>query len=185
VLRRHAQRDAGVTDLSLGTNEPLCERRLRHQERARDLGRFETTDEAERQRDLRLRRECGVATGEDQLEPFVGDDGLLIVGELLGPREQLRLARERLLPADPVDGRVPGRLDDPGTGIVRRSVVRPAFGSADEGVLYRVLGEVEVAEDAAEDRNRASTLVAVGAGDCFYDATSASRITMGRTSMWP
>ncbi len=55
----------------------------------------------------------------------------------------------------------------------------------DEGVLHRVLGEVEITEDAAEDRDRARTLVAVGAGELLYDATSASRITIGRTSMWP
>ena len=126
-----------------------------------------------------------VAAGEDQLEPLVGNDGLLVVRELLGPREQLRLARQRLLAADPVDRRVAGRRDDPGAGIARRSVARPALGRADEGVLHRVLGEVEVTEDAAEDRDRARTLVAVGAGDLLYDATSASRVTIGRTSMWP
>jgi len=42
-----------------------------------------------------------------------------------------------------------------------------------------------VAEDAAEDRDRAGTLVAVGARERLYEATSASRITTGRTSMWP
>ncbi len=126
-----------------------------------------------------------MAAGEDQLESLVGNDGLLVVGELFDPREQLRLAREGLLAPNPVDGRVPGRRDDPGAGIARRSVARPALGRADEGVLYRVLGEVEVTEDAAEDRDRARTLVAVGAGELLYDATSASRITIGRTSMWP
>src|SRR6185312_4918132 len=115
-------------------------------------------------------------------EPFVGDDGLLVVGKLRGPCEQLRLARERLLPADAVDRRVPGRRDDPRTRVARHPVARPALGRPDEGVLHRVLGEVEVTEDAAEDRDRAGTLVAVGAGDLLYDATSASRITIGRTS---
>jgi len=126
-----------------------------------------------------------VAASEDQFETLVGDDSLLVVREFLRAREQFRLARERLLPADPVDRRVPGRCDDPGAGIARGSVVRPTFSGADEGVLYRVLGEVEIAEDAAEDRDRAGALVAVGADELLYEATSASRITMGRTSMWP
>ncbi len=131
-------------------------------------GVVEAADEAQRQRDLRLRRERRVAAGEDQLEPLVGNDGLLVVWELLRSREQLRLARQRLLAADPVDRRVAGRRHDPGAGIARRSVPRPALGRPDEGVLHRVLGEVEVTEDAAEDRDRAGALVAVGAGELFY-----------------
>ena len=173
MLGRHAERDAGVADLPLGADEALGERRLRDEERARDLRRLEAADQAQRQRDLRLRRERRVAAREDQLEPLVGNDSLLVVGELLGPREQLRLACQRLLAADPVDRRVPGRRHDPGAGIARRSVARPAFGRADEGVLHRVLGEVEVTEDAAEDRDRACPLVAVGAGELVY-ATSRS-----------
>ena len=155
MLRRHPQRDPGVADLALRADEPLRERRLRHEEGARDLGRLEAADEAQRQRDLRLGRERRVAAGEDQLEPLVADHGLLVVRELFGPREQLGLARQCLLPTDPVDGRVPRRRDDPGAGIARRSVARPALGRAHEGVLHRVLGEVEVTEDAAEDRDRA------------------------------
>ncbi len=61
---------------------------------------------------------------------------------------------------------------------MRCAVPRPALGRADEGVLDRVLGEVEVTEDAAEDRDRAGTLVAVGPlyidrAELLYDATSA------------
>ena len=175
MLGRYAQRDPGVADLPLRAHETLRERRLRDEERTRDLGRLEAADEAQRQRDLRLRRERRVAAGEDQLEPLVGNDGLLVVGELLGSSEQLRLAGQGLLAADPVDRRVPGRRHDPGAGIARRSVTRPAFRCADEGVLHRVLGEVEVTEDAAEDRDRAGPLVAVGAGELVYDATSASQ----------
>ncbi len=68
---------------------------------------------------------------------------------------------------------------------MRCAVPRPALGRADEGVLDRVLGEVEVTEDAAEDRDRARAFVAVGPSELVYEATSASRITIGRTSMWP
>ena len=55
-------------------------------------GVVEAADEAQRERDLRLRRERRVAAGEDQLEPFVGNDSLLVLRELLGTGEQLGLA---------------------------------------------------------------------------------------------
>ena len=63
----------------------------------RDLRGREAADEAERQGDLRLGRECRMAAGEDQLEPLVRNQAFLVAGKLLCPCEQLRLARERLL----------------------------------------------------------------------------------------
>src|SRR3954454_17045161 len=168
MLGRDSERDAGVADLPLGPDEALGERRLRDEEGASDLRRLEPADEAQRQRDLRLRRERRVAAGEDQLEPLVGNHSLLVLRELLGPREQLRLAGQRLLAADPVDRRVPGRGHDPGARVAGSSVAWPPLRRPDEGVLHRVLGEVEVTEDAAEDRDRAGRLVAVGAGELLY-----------------
>src|SRR5205807_9201149 len=133
-----------------------------------ELRRGEAADEAERQRGLGL---CGarrVAAGEDQLQSLVRDRGLLVVRELRGAGEQLRFARECLLAADPVDRAVSRSGDDPGPGARRRALARPAFGRLDERVLNRVLGEVEVAEDAAEDRDAARTLVAVGTDQVVY-----------------
>ena len=83
-------------------------------------------------------------------------------------REQLRLAHERLLASDPVDRAVARRRDDPRAWVRRRPVARPALRGPDEGVLHRVLGEVEIAEDAAEDRDATRTLVPVGAGEVVY-----------------
>ena len=57
--------------------------------------------------------------------------------------------------------------------------------AADEGVLHRVLGEVEVAEDATEDRNRAGPLVAIGASELLYAGVSTGYSTTGRTSIVP
>jgi hypothetical protein len=90
-----------------------------------------------------------------------------------------------VLAPDPVDCRVARSRDDPRARVGGSSVARPSLGCADESILHRVLGEVEVTEDAAEDRDRAGALVAVGAGEVLYDATSAVRMTTGRTSMWP
>jgi hypothetical protein len=91
----------------------LRERRLRNDERARDLLRRQAADEAQRQRDLRVGGEGRVAAREDQLEAVVGDRSLLVVRKLRRPREQLRLPRERLLAPDPVDRAVSRRGDDP------------------------------------------------------------------------
>ena len=113
-----------------------------------------------------------MAAGKDQLEPFVGNDSLLVCRELLGSREQLRLSRQGLLAADPVDRAVAGRGHDPGARVGRDSVAGPSLRCPDERVLHRVLGEVEVTEDAAEDRDRAGALVAVGAGELVYATVS-------------
>jgi hypothetical protein len=134
-----------------------------------------------------------VAAREDQLEPLVGDRRLLVGRELRRTGEQLRLPRERLLAPDPVDRAVPGRGDDPGAGARRCAVDRPALGRLDECVLNRVLGEVEIAEDAAEDRDAARTLVAVGTDELVYPRFSGvrraclmtQRWTTGRTSTVP
>jgi hypothetical protein len=47
-------------------------------------------------------------------------------------------------------------------------VPRPPFGGDDERILNRVLGEIEVAEDAAENRDAACTLISIGAGELVY-----------------
>ena len=60
----------------------------------------------------------------------------------------------------------------------------PAFGSDDKRILYRVLGEVEVAEDAAENRDAARTLISIGAGELVY-APFPEWSTTGRTSIVP
>ena len=173
VLGRHSQRDAGVADLSLCPDEPLRERRLRHEKGAGDLGRRETADEAQRQRDLCLRRKCRVAAGEDQLEPFVGNRQ--------PPRLPGAPPRGRAAPscvrasARGGSGRSP-RLRAVATihapGLRRNPVARPTLGRLHEGVLHRVLGEVEVTEDAAEDRDRAGALVAIGANELVYATVS-------------
>ena len=125
-----------------------------------------------------------MAAREDQLEPLVGNHSLLVGGERLHTCEQLGLAGEGLLTANPVDRPVPRGCDDPGAGVPRRPLPRPQLGSTHEGVLDRVLGEVEVAEDASEDRDAARTFVAVGAGEVVY-APFPGCSTTGRTSIVP
>ena len=80
MIGRDAQRDRRVADLALRSHEPLRERCLGNEEAACDLGRRQPAHEAERERDLRLRCKRRVAAGEDQFQPFVGDDSLLVLG---------------------------------------------------------------------------------------------------------
>jgi hypothetical protein len=82
LVRRNAERDPCLTDLSLRANEALRHRRFGGQEGAGDLPGREPTDLAEGQRYARLRCERRVAAGEDQCEPFVGDRAHLVL--LLG-----------------------------------------------------------------------------------------------------
>jgi hypothetical protein len=180
VLGRYPKRDPGLTDLALRPHEPLGERGLRNEKGTRDLRRREAPDEAECQRDLRIGRERRMAAGEDQLEPFVRNGRLLVVRELLGPREKLGLLRERPLPSDAVDRAVPRRRDDPGAGIRRRPVDGPSLRGADEGVLDRILREIEIAEDAAEDRDATCALVAVGTGELVYRSGLISTVPSTR-----
>jgi len=67
----------------------------------------------------------------------------------------------RRLPAQPVDRAVAGGGDDPGAGIRRDTVARPALRGDRERLLDGVLGEVEVAERADQDRDRAPELLPV------------------------
>ena len=66
------QRNAGGSDLALGPHDALRDRRLGRQGRARDLRGREAADRPQRQRELRVGRERGMAASEQQREPLVG-----------------------------------------------------------------------------------------------------------------
>jgi len=61
---------------------------------------------------------------------------------------------------------------------------RPTLGGDDERVLNRVLGEIEIAEDAAENCDAARTLISIGAGERVYSRYSECSRT-GRISIVP
>src|SRR5215218_7419326 len=76
--------------------------------------------------------------------------------------QQVKSMRSRSVPVgagrlapQPVDGPVAGGGDDPPGGTGRHAVHRPALQGGQEGVLYRLLGGVDVAEEAGEDGDRA------------------------------
>jgi hypothetical protein len=145
-------------------DEPLRHRRLSREERARDLGRGQAADQTQRERDLRLGRQGGVAAREDQREPLVCDRAHRFL--LLGLRDELDESREpgllrfqRPLPPQAVDREVARGRDDPRPGARRDAVAGPALRGDRERFLDGVLGEVEVTERADQDRDRAPELL--------------------------
>jgi hypothetical protein len=88
-LRRKLERHPAGLDALLGATDALRDRGFRHEKRARDLGRGEATDRAERQRDLRRGGEGGMRGQEEQGQHVVFGRGVLVVGrldELVGRR---------------------------------------------------------------------------------------------------
>jgi len=159
LVRRDAERNAGVADLPLRAHEPLRHRRLGHEEGASDLSCVEPAERAQRERDPRLQAERGVAAREHEAEPLVGDR--LVVHRLrLDRNEQLRLPPQRRVAAQPVDRAIPRDRHEPCRRIRRHPVARPALERDRGGVLESVLGEVEVAEDADQGGEDAAVLLA-------------------------
>ena len=79
--------------------------------------------------------------------------------------EGLGLLAEAPPPAHAIDRAVPRRGRDPRPGIGRDAPDGPRLECGDERVLDRLLGEVEVAEDADERRDRPALLFAEQAVD--------------------
>src|SRR3954447_23217838 len=99
-----------------------------------------------------------MAAREDQLETVVGDSVVRGVGRRR-QRQQRGLELDgAAVPAQAVQRAVAGHGGDPRRGVVGRAVARPALEGDEEGLLHRVLGEREVAEDADEGRDGATRL---------------------------
>src|ERR1700674_3985782 len=158
-LVRDAVRDARIADLALGTDQSLSHRRFGDQEGARDLGGGEPSQESERQGNLHADGERRVATGEDQAQPVIAHDALL--GRFALGMQQDGLGVTVLagrLPAKAIDRPVAGGGDDPARRTGRQSTGWPSLHRRREGVLDRLLGNVDVAEDANQHGHRASVL---------------------------
>src|SRR4029453_11946795 len=65
----------------------------------------------------------------------------------------------------PVDRAVPGGGRDPRSRVRGHTALRPDLEGRDEGVLHRLLGEIEVAEDTDQRRDRPSLFLAEEAVD--------------------
>jgi hypothetical protein len=126
---------------------------------ARDLRHRQPRHQPQRQRHLRLDRQRRVAAGEDQPQPLVGDGVVvraLVVSVhlvLRPPGQLLRVPFQHPVAPQPVDRPVPRHRHDPRPWVVGHTVGRPAAQRGQVGILDRVLGESDVAEDAGKQRD--------------------------------
>ena len=95
-----------------------------------------------------------------------------------------RRSCEGALAAQAIDRLAPRRGGDPGARVGRHAVARPRGQRDGEGVLERVLGQLEVAAEMADQRGEdASGLLAEGPLD--RAAHIPGTCITGRTSTWP
>jgi hypothetical protein len=129
-----------------GPQQPLGHRGLGDQEGGGDLRRAQAADGAQRECDLRLARQRGVAAGEDHPEEFVVSVLGAVIGVADGRREQRELVPAGPGPAEPVDRLSASGGGQPAAAVGRDLAVPPVLDRLDEGVLYRILGQPHVAE---------------------------------------
>ena len=161
----------------------LCEdalrnRGLRHEERARDLGRREPAKHAQGQSDACLHGKHGMTRNEHQAQQVVTDlviergiDRFAIVDEVtaLGldfAPELLVLAPHELRVAHGVDRAMLRRLHEPGAGLGRNALVRPLLECRHERFLRKLLGLADVAHHAREAGDELRPLDAKYRFDC-------------------
>jgi hypothetical protein len=90
--------------LALAAGQAALHGLLGDQERSGDLGGLQATEGPQRERHLPFQRQRRVAAGEDQLEPFVLDHGVVeLVHNGLRHRQQVDLLGQGAFPADPVN----------------------------------------------------------------------------------
>ena len=139
-----------------------------------------------------VRGERRVAAGEDQPEPVVGhgSDLLGFVGFVHGAAASAWRSSRVDSAAEPVDRPVAGGGDDPAGGAGRQAVGRPPLEGDDERLLDRLLGDVDVAEEADQGGDRSAGLAAEDPLDLggVHGRRSSGRLGSswnGRTSTGP
>jgi hypothetical protein len=145
---RHRVADARRGDLLLRARQPCRHRRLRDEERVRDVRRRDAAYEPQRERDLRFERERRMAAREDQPQPVVGDRvGVGRAGRVGARRldQQRQLGLQRPPAAHEVERAPPRDRRQPGAGPLRHTVACPGLQRLDIRVLHRLLRGVEVA----------------------------------------
>ena len=187
VRRRHLVGDAGIADFCLRAHDALRQRGSRAQECLRDGFRREAADLAQGERHLRIRRQCRMATRENEAQPVVLDafgvpwrrrlvgDAFDLFGDIV-ERVELRA------PADAVDGLEPAGRHEPCARIRRHAIARPLLERRTERVGQRLFGEIEVAEQANQRGEDAPRFGAVHRLDCVRHALGGGRHLGGRHS---
>ena len=136
----------------------------------------------QRQRDLRIQRQRGMAAGEHQFQTVIGNRvihiGFLVVYGQRIHGDRFRCTLLSCCATDAVDEAAPGNRQQPCTGVARNAVDLPAFQRIHQGILERVLRQREISKLADERRQNPPVLFAKGRFDlrcgahpayCFSD----------------
>src|SRR5206468_1036588 len=161
----------------------LRDRRFGYEERASDLDRREPGDRTKGERDLGLARQSGVATGEDELEAFVGKARARHAHRWLLQLGNLHLVT--LLAPQAVDPFAARGRHEPHARVVGNALARPVLECGDERVLHALLGEIEVPEAPHERRGEPAGLLTEDRGHRIARDVRVQCTTIGRTSTSP
>jgi hypothetical protein len=193
VILRNTVGDPGGLDLALGTHEAFGHGRLCDEEGPGHLLCRKAAEQSEGQRHLRFRGKRRVATGEDETKPVIlhglhllGHGRIVVAGgEHRHLAEQFPSAR---LAAQAVDGAVAGGRRDPPARVGRQTLARPLVQGDGEGLLHRILGDVDVTEDTDQGSHRSARLLPEDLADgglvhlrCIVAVPHAVRLSSPRT----
>jgi hypothetical protein len=187
VRHRDPVGDVGVADLSLGPPVALPDGGFGHQEGTGDLGCGQPTQEPQRQRDLGVGTECGMAAKEDETELVVGHRvDVAEVGRRIGrgivQRQRFPFPGiARRLAAETIDRPVARRGGDPAAGVGRHAVDRPPVGGDRERIGDRVLGLIDVAQDPHERGRAPADFSSVDGGELVRVEEFLAQVDVG----WP
>ena len=156
-LRGEREGDMARLDLLLGTADPLGDSRVRDEEGAGDLRGRKSADRAQGQRELRRRGKGRMSAEKEKRQRVVlfGGD-LLGVGRRLDVfagqlcRRPLLAAPSSLVAAQLVGQPANGDRDQPAARVLGDSLLGPLERGREQGLLYGVLSQVEVAVTANE-----------------------------------
>ncbi len=182
VRRRHPVRDPGGDDLLLGPGDPRGHRGLLHQERAGHLGRGQTAHQPQRQGDLGVPGQGGVAAGEDEPQTVVVARPSSGPGTDSSGDEQRQRPAQHRLAAQHVAGPVARGGRQPGAGPVRDARPRPGLQRLRVRVLGALLGEVEVAGQMRGGGEHPGPVAAVRLATAATTSALIRRSTTGRIS---
>ena len=149
--RRNLIRNVRVADLRLGPDDALRQRSRSGEECVRNLLRRQPADLAQGECDLRVMRNRGVTAGEDQAKPIVGH--IVHIAPVVALGMQLRChiggggikTRHATLR---IDGTKARGGNQPCARIRRNAVTRPSIQTHAERIVQRLLGEIEITEEA-------------------------------------
>ena len=141
----------------LRTHDPLRDRRLGDEKRARNLVGRQPAEQPQRQRRARLCRQDRMARGEDEPQQIVADifvhrrfelarDLVLTLFELVS--QLLVFAIEQLAATEVIDRTMFGGGHQPGAGIPRNSGFGPLLQRGHERVVRQIFGKADVAHDS-------------------------------------